>query len=108
MIDKQIVPDDGCYYRVVEGQEKLKRLTNFRIALLGIIDGRKRKISLQHWDGCKSGLFDISPIEMIHPSYFRKIILEKGNYLFFGNEEDLSFMWEFIFERKDQSQMELI
>lgn len=102
-----IVVKAGAYYRVKykEGQEFHTKLTNFTIDLRNIYirdTEREREIIITREDGRKSSPLSINSDAKVSLKPFKTLVANAIDASFYGKEEDLASMWEYVYANCDE------
>jgi 5S rRNA maturation endonuclease (ribonuclease M5) len=109
--DTNIMEKGGCYYKVryKEGSEFLIKLTDFVIKLHNIYirnSEREREASIVREDG-KRAVIKITSDAKVSLKPFKLLAANAVDGSFYGKEEDLLLMWNYIYKNNEEKEVHL-
>lgn len=102
-----ILVKDGSYFKrkMIDGEEKLIQLSNFTIELLNIYiqeGNREREVILHRADGVSSRPVIVNSEAKVSLKPFKSLAANTVDASFYGREEDLSTIWEYVYENSKE------
>lgn len=105
--NSNLVERDGAYYKIryKDGVPIYIKLTNFTVILKNILvlnQTRGRQIIIVREDGARSKEIKVSSETKVSLKSFRVLIADAVDASFYGREEDLTLLWDFIYCKAKQ------